>query len=212
MSDKQVRDLFVPFQQADGSITRRFGGTGLGLTIAKRIAELMEGDIRVESQPGSGSTFEFRLPHVAATEAHLVSGSSAADQAAPQANRLAGISILVAEDEPINQQVIEFNLVDDGARVVMVGNGREAVDRILRDGRAAYDVVLMDLQMPEMGGLEATRRILEIDPDMPIIGQTAHAFAEEREKCFEAGMVAHIAKPIDPDALTGLILKHARRA
>ena len=207
MDKAQINDLFVPFQQADGSMTRRYGGTGLGLTIAKRLAELMEGYIRVESQPGKGSTFEFRLPYVQADEplADLFSG---AEPTAVAGKRLEGITILVAEDEPINQQVLELNLTEDGARVVMVSNGLEAVDRILQDGRDTYDIVLMDMQMPELGGVEATQRILELAPDLPIIGQTVNAFAEDREKCLAAGMVGYIAKPIDPEALVRLVLEH----
>ena len=89
----------------------------------------------------------------------------------------------------------------------MVGNGREAVERVIADGADAYDIVLMDIQMPVMGGYEATRRILELAPDLPIVGQTADAFAEDRDKCLAAGMVAHIAKPIDPQALVKLVLR-----
>jgi CheY-like chemotaxis protein len=201
----QLAQLFNPFQQADGSTSRRFGGTGLGLAISKRILELMGGQIRVESRLGVGSTFEFQFPYVPAV------GGITIPIAAPLANApridkpLTGVTILVAEDNLINQMVLEETLGDDGARVVLVSNGQEAVQRVIRDGRAAYDLVLMDMQMPEMDGLEATRRILAFAPDLPIIGQTAHAFSEEREKCFAAGMVAHIAKPIDPDELVQLV-------
>jgi CheY-like chemotaxis protein len=207
MNDEQMRQLFAPFQQGDGSMTRRFGGTGLGLTIAKRISELMEADIWVESQPGKGSTFEFRLPYVQA-DAPL-DLFSARETVVPAGKRLLGVTILVAEDDPINQEVLEFNLTEDGARVVMVSNGLQAVERIVQEGRAAYDVVLMDMQMPELGGIEATRRILELAPDLPIIGQTANAFAVDRDKCLAAGMVGHIAKPIDLEALVSLVLEHA---
>jgi PAS domain S-box-containing protein len=207
MNDEQMRQLFAPFQQGDGSMTRRFGGTGLGLTIAKRIAELMEAEIRVESQPAKGSTFELRLPYVQA-DAPLDLFSDT-EPTATAGKRLVGVTILVAEDDPINQEVLEFNLTEDGALVVMVSNGLQAVERILQDGRAAYDIVLMDMQMPELDGIEATQRILELAPDLPIIGQTANAFAVDRDKCLAAGMVGHIAKPIDPEALVSLVLQHA---
>jgi len=212
MSEEMMSHLFQPFQQGDGSTSRRFGGTGLGLTIAKRMAELMGGDIGVKSSVGVGSTFEFRLPYIEAEPEATVQEPSELDQAVCGGKPLAGINILVAEDEPINQMVLTENLNDDGASLVMVGNGREAVERVLRDGPGAYDIVLMDVQMPEMDGLEATRRILEMAPNLPIIGQTAHAFEEERQKCFEAGMVGHIAKPIDPDALVKLLLQHVAAA
>jgi PAS domain S-box-containing protein len=200
----QLDDLFNPFQQADGSITRRFGGTGLGLAISKRILELMGGDILVHSQPGVGSTFEFRLPYVAP-------GAARQPEFLPRVRSdqpLAGLSILVAEDDPMNQMVLEDNLVEDGARVVLVGDGQAAVERIVADGRSAYDIVLMDIQMPEMDGYEATRRILALAPGLPIIGQTAHAFREERDKCLAAGMVGHLAKPVVPDLLVATILQH----
>lgn len=209
MRREQLDLLFNPFQQADSSSTRRFGGTGLGLVISKRIVELMGGDIAVESQAGTGSTFRFRLPCIAPPAQTETSGDRAATPAALPPKPLAGIAVLVAEDEPINQAVITENLAEDGANVTLAGNGKEAVDWIVRDGKR-YDIVLMDIQMPVMDGFEATRQILHHLPDQPIIGQTAHALKEERDKCLDSGMVAHISKPIDSDALTRLILKYAR--
>ena len=208
MSETQLGELFSPFQQADASATRRFGGTGLGLAISKRILDLMGGRITVHSQSGVGSTVEFYLPYVAALPLATKASPVSIGDDLVNARPLAGISFLCAEDEPINQAILEENLREDGARVVMVSNGREAVERILQDGGDAYDIVLMDVQMPEMDGYEATRRILELAPDLPIIAQTAHAFREEIERCLSAGMVAHIAKPIDPDLLVKLIRLH----
>ncbi|MFA5083741.1 MAG: PAS domain S-box protein, partial [Hydrogenophilaceae bacterium] len=205
MNAEQLAQLFQPFQQADGSTTRKFGGTGLGLAISKRILELMGGGIRVESQPGVGSTFEFRLPYVEAS-----ARTEAIPDSLPTATGkpLAGLSILAVEDDPVNQEVLETLLVADGARVVLAGNGREAVERVMKDGGEAYDIVLMDVQMPEMNGYEATRRILALAPALPIIGQTAYAMAEEKVRCLESGMVDHIAKPIDSRALVQLVLQH----
>jgi PAS domain S-box-containing protein len=207
MSEDQLAYVFNPFQQADGSITRKFGGTGLGLAICKRLVELMKGEIRVESKTGAGSCFEVRLPYVppAAHAVNSVPGDSGAE-ILPE-KPLAGVSILLAEDDPINQMMLEANLVEDGARLVMVGDGKAAVERVISDGPGAFDIVLMDIQMPVMDGYEATRRILELAPGLPIIGQTAHAFDEERDKCLAAGMLAHIAKPIDPQALVRLVLR-----
>jgi hypothetical protein len=206
MSAQQLAQLFQPFQQADGSTTRKYGGTGLGLAISKRLLELMDGMIRVESEPGVGSAFEFRLPYFVVppkTEAQI-----AASAPVPSVKPLAGISILVAEDDPINQMVLEEFLVMDGAKVVIVGDGHLAIERVKQDGGDAYDIVLMDVQMPDIGGHEATRQILKIAPHLPIIGQTAHATDEERAKCLEAGMRDHIAKPINPDQLVHLVLWH----
>jgi PAS domain S-box-containing protein len=204
MNEEQLNKLFNPFQQADASASRRFGGTGLGLAISKRIVELMGGQIHIESMPAKGTTAEFRLPYLANESAAPTPSRASEAPARP----LAGISILAAEDEPINRTLLTENLLDDGARVVMVNNGREAVERVIQDGPAAYDIVLMDIQMPEMDGYEASRRILELAPGLPIIAQTAHAFAEEKEKCLAAGMLDHIAKPINPQELQAVILRH----
>ena len=202
---EQLPQLFTPFQQADTSTTRRFGGTGLGLAISRRLAELMGGTIRVCSQPGEGSTFELCLPFIDALAAAKPAASAPwAD--APR--RLAGVRVLVAEDNDVNQLVLERALEIEGAKVAIVGDGRQAVDRVLAEGRAAFDVVLMDIQMPEMDGYEATRRILELAPDLPVIGQTAHAMQDERRECLAAGMVDHIAKPIDFRLLVDMIERH----
>ena len=208
MSEVELAMLFSPFQQADASATRRFGGTGLGLAISKRIAELMNGDIRIVSQPGKGTTVEISLPYVACHLAAPPQSDTVCD-AQKDDKPLAGLSILVAEDDAINQAVLEEHLNRDGARIVMVGTGREAVERVEGDGISAYDVVLMDVQMPDMDGYEATRRIKAIAPRLPIIAQTAHAFNEERERCLAAGMVGHLAKPIDARELASLIREHA---
>jgi PAS domain S-box-containing protein len=208
MSEDELAMLFPPFQQADASATRRFGGTGLGLAISKRIAELMHGDIRVASQRGVGTTVTVSLPYVPEIQQPAAPAGSDDIEPGTRARPLAGVSILVAEDEVINQAVLEANLLEDGARVVIVGNGREAVERVARDGHTAYDIVLMDIQMPEMDGYEATRQIKAMAPDLPIIAQTAHAFNEEREKCLAAGMVGHLAKPINAEALVQLVRHH----
>jgi len=204
---EQMAQLFAAFQQADTSTTRRFGGTGLGLAISRRLAQLMGGDIHVRSTPRAGSTFELRLPCQGA-------GADTAPPAARQRaagaglRRLDGLRVLVAEDNEVNQIVLERALTLEGARPVTVGDGRQAVHRVLSDGRDAYDVVLMDIQMPEMDGYEATRRILELAPDLPVIGQTAHAMLDERRECLAAGMVDHIAKPLDFRLLTDMIVRH----
>ncbi|AXS80228.1 ATP-binding protein [Dechloromonas sp. HYN0024] len=204
MTPDELRYVFDPFQQADSSTTRRYGGTGLGLSITRHLVELMHGEIRVESSPGVGSMFEVRLPYVSAAPSATVAELS--PEKLPE-HSLVGITILIAEDEVINQQILELILGEAGARVVIVGDGRQAVDRIRQDGPTAYDIVLMDMQMPVLNGLAATREILELAPDLPVLGQTANAFAEDREDCLAAGMTSYIAKPIDPDALIRLILQ-----
>ncbi|WP_420839538.1 ATP-binding protein [Dechloromonas hankyongensis] len=208
MTEAQLGDLFNPFQQADASASRKFGGTGLGLAISKRIVELMHGTITVSSQPGIGTTVDLSLPYHPWPGAYPHYPAEPTTAGAPIHRPLSGISILVAEDEEINRMILEANLSEDGARVVMVGNGREAVERVIRDGPDAYDLVLMDIQMPEMDGYEATRQIKALAPRLPIIAQTAHAFSEERDKCLAAGMVGHLAKPIDAEALVQLVRQH----
>jgi CheY-like chemotaxis protein len=206
IATEHLKHLFDAFQQADTSTTRRFGGTGLGLAISRRLAELMGGVVQVRSQPGVGSEFELRLPYAAA--------AAGAPELTPESvwgdspRRLDGVRVLVAEDNEVNQIVLERALEIEGAETTIVGDGRQAVNRVLADGRDAYDVVLMDIQMPEMDGYEATRRILELAPDLPVIGQTAHAMLDERRECLAAGMVDHIAKPIDFRLLVDMIVRH----
>jgi signal transduction histidine kinase/ActR/RegA family two-component response regulator len=210
MTRQQLDQLFNPFHQADGSTTRRFGGTGLGLAISKRLAELMSGDISVLSEPGKGSTFEFQMPFIPAD----VQAKEAIERnaAVPRVTRpLAGFSLLVVEDDPLNQAMLRDTLFEAGAEVMLADNGAEAVARVQQAGAKAYDAILMDIQMPEMNGYEATQQIRALAPDLPVIGQTAHAFGEDRDKCLAAGMVEHLAKPIDADVLVRAVLRHARR-
>ncbi len=208
ITQEQASKIFSPFEQADNSTTRRFGGTGLGLAITSHLVKLMDGSIHLDSSQGKGSCFEVRLPY------HPVIGAQATispeDPAAAAPRPLAGKRILVAEDIDINQEIMEAILSDLGATVAIAGNGQEAVTQIRQRGGQAFDLVLMDVQMPVMNGHDAAREISRIAPGLPIIGQTAHALTEEKEACFAAGMVDHIAKPIDPDKLLAIILKHLR--
>lgn len=205
MSQTQLGQLYTPFQQADASATRRFGGTGLGLAITRRILEQMGGKIAIRSVSGEGTTVVITLPYIPASLARRQELTQVPEGEIGQ--RLLGLRILVAEDEPINQAILEENLREEGAEVVLVGNGRDALAQVAEHPQT-FDLVLMDLQMPEMSGLEATREILAIAPDLPIIAQTAHAFEEERERCLEAGMVDHISKPIDTGLLLTILARH----
>ncbi|NEV62459.1 PAS domain S-box protein [Thiorhodococcus minor] len=213
MTPEQLDNLYHPFEQADGSITRRFGGTGLGLAISKRLVEMMGGDIRARSQPDKGTRFDVRMPLRAPRGqlgAHRTTPRAPALAAVGRA-RLHGLVILVAEDNPANRLVLEELLNGEGCWLVQVENGFEAVERVRQDGAAAFDLVLMDIQMPVMDGLEATGRIRELAPELPIVGLTAHALQSERAQCLNAGMVDHIAKPVDLDALIQTILRHVAR-
>ena len=198
MSTEQSAQLFQPFVQADSSTSRKYGGTGLGLTICKRLVDMMDGDIRVDSQPGAGSTFSFTAWFDPGSE--LPSQGEVA-WAFPQ-HDLGGMRVLLAEDNDINRQIVVELLSAAGARVDAAGNGREAVDMALAGG-VPYDVILMDLQMPDMDGFQATLR-LRAEPRLaalPIVALSAHAQDEERRRCLEIGMNGVIVKPIDPEVL-----------
>ncbi len=196
LSPEERDRLFRPFSQADASTTRRFGGTGLGLTICKRIVEHMGGSIWVESEPGRGSTFAFRVRFPLATEA-APRPVRERDASAPAA-RLLG-RFLVVEDNEFNQQILVELLQGAGATVETAGNGREALEA-LRGSPVPFDLVLMDVQMPEMDGFEATRRI-RADPALarvPVVAMTANAGEDDRQRCLEAGMDGFESKPINP--------------
>jgi signal transduction histidine kinase len=205
ISPEQIESLFKPFAQADVSTTRRFGGTGLGLSISNDLAALMGGGIEVRSQIGQGSEFILSLPLAAAARPDEV--------AVPEASggqRLRGLRVLAAEDNEVNCLVLESMLEFEGAKVVFVSNGQEAVDAMQKSDATGYHAVLMDVQMPVMDGLEATRRITALNTGVPVIGLTAHALEEERERCRDAGMVAHVAKPVEIDELVAALQRCAR--
>ena len=210
MSPQQLERLFTPFSQADNSVTRRYGGSGLGLAISKELVEMMGGYIQVESRQGRGSVFAFTvtLPRTEDGDA-AVEGTSAA-LAAPE-RELAGKRVLLVEDNDINQMIVRQLLEKVGILVTVADNGREAVDAVEAarlnprgpngtvEGEP-FDLVLMDIQMPVMGGLEAARRIREM-PDtynMPIVALTAHAASSDYAKSLDCGMNDHIIKPLDP--------------
>ena len=199
--------LFANFEQADASTTRRYGGTGLGLAITRRLAELMGGAAGALSVPGEGSTFWFTawLAKQGAANSH----PAGAEQASP-ADILhdvhGGAPILVAEDHPVNREVARELLEDVGLRVDFAEDGGQAL-AMVRSGN--YALVLMDMQMPNMDGIEATRRIRETHPSaqLPIVAMTANAFGEHRDQCLAAGMDDFITKPVDTQALHAILVK-----
>ena len=198
--DHQSR-IFDSFSQVDPSISRKYGGTGLGLAISKSLAEQMGGSLSVDSEPGRGSAFRFVIPAPAVGSSAPPAARRTAAANIPSAD-LPALRVIVAEDNPVNRELALAFLKRLGYQADWAGNGGELLERL---DRGAYDVVFMDVQMPEMDGLEATRRIRR---DLPpgrqprIVAMTAAAFPEDRARCLEAGMDDYIAKPVD---LMGLV-------
>jgi signal transduction histidine kinase/CheY-like chemotaxis protein len=205
LSDEQQKRVFQPFTQADSSTTRRYGGTGLGLTICRHLIELMEGEIHCESVVGRGSRFWFRLPLTLATDA---STKAPTPQETPQINTQA--KVLIVEDNPVNQQVVAKMLQKLGLNYEIAQHGREAITKLSTSN--LFDLVLMDCQMPVMDGFEATRLWREQETRLglsrlPIIALTANAMQGDEERCLNAGMDGHIAKPINLHSLSHLLAK-----
>lgn len=203
--------LFNSFEQADNSTTRKFGGTGLGLAITRKLAQLMGGDAGVDSTPGVGSRFwlsvKLKKGETMPTELHDTA-TKLADIVL--ARDFAGCRILLAEDEPINREVALMLLEDAGLSADVADNGARAVELAAAH---CYDAILMDVQMPELDGIEATRLIRRLPgrQHTPIIATTANAFAEDKARCLSAGMNAFLTKPVNPDELYAVILNFLRQ-
>ena len=205
ISEAAQRRLFEPFTQADESTTRRFGGTGLGLAISRELVMLMGGELSVQSAPGAGSTFRIELTLGAAQSVQEAVPSAAGGDA--RDDRLAGLHLLVAEDNPVNLQVAVAMLEGLGARVDCALDGAQAVAQC-REGR--FDALLLDIQMPAMDGYEAARRIRAQGGRLPIIAVTANAMSTDRDLALAAGMNDHLPKPLTRESLAAMVLKWTR--
>jgi PAS domain S-box-containing protein len=223
---KQIEGLFEPFSQADPSVTRRFGGAGLGLTISRNLARILGGEIAARSEPGAGSAFTLTLP-VPAGAPQLTTGievqqairppelagpsGASVEPGARELSRL-GARILVAEDGADNQRLIRHHLQAAGARVEVAENGRLAVDAALGASAAddPFDLILMDMQMPVMDGYTAAAELRRRGYTAPVVALTAHATPGDRERCVRAGCDDYLAKPVDRPALLAACARWVR--
>lgn len=203
----KIRYLFKPFSQADSSTTRKYGGTGLGLVICKQLAELMGGDVGVESTPGEGSTFWFTTELKKNTDDRK---EEKPDTGSSDKKKIASpsLNILIAEDNNVNQVVIRRMLEKTGASLHFVNNGTDALETA---GNSDFDLIFMDIQMPELNGLEVTRQIRESEEESgrhtPIIALTASSIGNDEKKCLESGMDDFLTKPIDKEKLMKVLQK-----
>jgi len=216
MSKEQIARLFNAFEQADGSISRKFGGTGLGLAISKNIVEKMGGRIWVESKEGAGSRFIFEvgLERAAVQEEEAPDSPEIKTDMAAETPDLSGVTILLAEDMEINREIFIALMEETRISVDTAENGAAAVSKF-RENPEKYDLIIMDVQMPEMDGYQATRTIRAMNTpkakSIPIIAMTADAFKEDVDHCLEAGMNDHLAKPIDEKSVIEKITRYLGR-
>lgn len=209
MSKEYLPTLFEPFSREQNTTIGRIGGTGLGMPIVKKMVDLMGGSIEVASELGKGTVFTFTLMHKIA-DRKFYSQKTEAAETSEMGKNLSGKHVLLAEDNDLNAEIAVTVLEETGIVIERVEDGIQCVNRVVQMSPGTYDLILMDIQMPNMDGYKATRCIRRLDDkkkaEIPIIAMTANAFAEDRKKAFDAGMNGHIAKPIDIEKLGAVIL------
>ena len=209
MSKEYLPTLFEPFSREQNTTTGRVGGTGLGMPIVKRMVDLMGGSLEVESEPGKGTVFTFTLMHKIADRKYY---SQRIEKVKTSSMResLSGKHVLLAEDNDLNAEIAVTILEEAGIVIERVEDGIQCVNRVEQMSPGTYDLILMDIQMPNMDGYQAAQCIRHLNDktraEIPIIAMTANAFAEDRKRAFDAGMNEHIAKPIDMEKLGAVIL------
>ena len=210
MSEEFLEHIFEPFVQEKTDARSVYQGTGLGMAIVKSLVDKMNGTINVTSKEGEGSTFVIRIPFEIAskTEETNVDKEKSCDD-------ISGIKILLAEDNELNAEIAQTLLSDAGAEVTVAGDGEQVIETFKRSRPGTYDVILMDIMMPKLDGIAATKAIRAMErPDavkIPIIAMTANAFEEDARKCVEAGMNAHLSKPLQMDVVVGTIAEYYKR-
>lgn len=211
MSEEFLEKVFDDFAQEEAGARTQYKGTGLGMAITKQYVELMGGTITVESKKGSGSTFTVELPM------ELTDMENVVQQEIPQRkDSLCGIRVLLAEDNDLNAEIAEIQLEELGMTVTRATDGKQAVSLFAGSPAGPFDVILMDIMMPQMNGYEATKALRSLDdrPDgrtVPIIAMTANAFAEDVQASLDAGMNGHLSKPIVMDEVIETILRNLDR-
>jgi len=209
MSQEQQQNLFQPFHQAESNTSRKFGGTGLGLSISKNIVDMMGGKIWVESEVGKGTTFSFTIQLRRIVNAPAIKETPVERSVAT----FHGKCILIVEDVELNREIVISLLEPTGAKIICAENGAEAV-RMFSESPGAYDIIFMDVQMPEMDGFEATRRIRALNntvaKTIPIVAMTANVFREDIEECLSAGMNGHVGKPLNINEIFDVIREYLR--
>jgi PAS domain S-box-containing protein len=205
IAEDKIAHIFESYVQSDTNISRIYGGTGLGLAIVKQLAEMQNGNVSAKSTIGKGSTFSLQIPYKVSEASHEFALPGINDNEQHTREILKNIKVLVVEDNIINQKVVQQTLIKQNAQVKVAANGRNALDKMREED---FDIILMDLQMPEMDGYETTTYIRTVmKSDVPIVAMTADALKGESDKCFEVGMNNYISKPFDPGDLYRIILQ-----
>lgn len=210
MSEEFLEHIFEPFVQEKTDARSVYQGTGLGMAIVKSLVDKMNGTITVSSKEGEGSTFVIRIPFEIVSKTEEIT-----DDKERNSNDISGIRILLAEDNELNAEIAQTLLSDEGAEVTVVSDGEQVIDTFKKSRPGTYDVILMDIMMPKLDGIAATKAIRAMErPDavkIPIIAMTANAFEEDARKCIQAGMNAHLSKPLQMDIVIGTIAQYYKK-